>query len=680
MIDRYKLVNKNNPILEHKDLTSPFTLGNGDFVFTVDITGLQTFYEVYNKEIPINTMANWGWHSFIEDEYDRRNLKLKEYQKKDRKVYYASDKKNQEGLYNHLRENPHKFNLAKIAFYIKDNKGNRIKLNQIKLIKQELDLWEGILYSHFEVLNKEVKVKTLVTPDSDSIAVSVKSKLIETKNLALELEFPYPSIEKNASNWKAKEEHKTILFKKSNNNYNFIRLIDKENYFINFKSSTTGDFSKIAEHKYLFNTNAASSFSFVINFSKNKNLDSLLTFTEAEKKCKKNWENYWQNGGIIDFSKTDNKRAKKLEKRIILSQYLTAVQCSGTLPPAETGLTANSWYGKFHLEMHFWHAAHFALWNREEMLEKSLWWYYDILARAKKLARDQGYKGARWPKMVGPAGYDSPSHIGPFLIWQQPHPIIYAELLYRINNEQHILEMYYELVEESAQFMESFLEYDSQNDCYNLEAPLIPAQESFNEKETLNPTFELEYWHFALKIAQKWRKRMGLKRNLKWDKIINNLAGLPQKDKVYLAHEKAEDTFNKYNVDHPSMLAAFGVVPGYRVDKKIMENTFNKVIKEWQFDQSWGWDFPVMAMTAARLGKKEKAVDLLLLDSPKNTYLKNGHNKQGNKDDLPLYLPGNGALLLATAMMAAGWGKFEISNSGFPDDWIVRHENINEYF
>ena len=34
------------------------------------------------------------------------------------------------------------------------------------------------------------------------------------------------------------------------------------------------------------------------------------------------------------------------------------------MPPQETGLTCNSWYGKFHLEMHYWHAAHFASWGR----------------------------------------------------------------------------------------------------------------------------------------------------------------------------------------------------------------------------------------------------------------------------------------------------------------------------
>ena len=67
----------------------------------------------------------------------------------------------------------------------------------------------------------------------------------------------------------------------------------------------------------------------------------------------------------------------------MLSQYLTAIQCAGRYPPQETGLTFNSWEGKFHLEMHWWHAAHFALWDRLELLERSLGYYDGHPARER---------------------------------------------------------------------------------------------------------------------------------------------------------------------------------------------------------------------------------------------------------------------------------------------------------
>ncbi len=43
--------------------------------------------------------------------------------------------------------------------------------------------------------------------------------------------------------------------------------------------------------------------------------------------------------------------------------------------------------------------------------------------------------------------------------------------------------------------------------------------------------------------------------------------------------------------------------------------------------QYMGWDYPMMAMCAARLGELALAVDALLMDMPKNTYLPNGHNR-----------------------------------------------------
>jgi hypothetical protein len=79
----------------------------------------------------------------------------------------------------------------------------------------------------------------------------------------------------------------------------------------------------------------------------------------------------------------------ELERRIVLSQYLTAIQDAGKNPPQETGLTYNTWEGKFHLEMHWWHEAHFALWNRLPLLENSLGYYQKILPRAEGTAKNR---------------------------------------------------------------------------------------------------------------------------------------------------------------------------------------------------------------------------------------------------------------------------------------------------
>jgi hypothetical protein len=108
-----------------------------------------------------------------------------------------------------------------------------------------------------------------------------------------------------------------------------------------------------------------------------------------------------------------------------------------------------------------------------------------------------------------------------------------------------------------------------------------------------------------------------------------------------------------------------------------MRRTLHRVMTDWDWNSTWGWDFPMIAMTAARLGEPDIAVDVLLKDTVKNTYLVNGHNFQSSR--LPIYLPGNGALLTAISMMAAGWdGAPDVEAPGFPRNgqWEVKWENL----
>lgn len=102
-----------------------------------------------------------------------------------------------------------------------------------------------------------------------------------------------------------------------------------------------------------------------------------------------------------------------------------------------------------------------------------------------------------------------------------------------------------------------------------------------------------------------------------------------------------------------------------------MKNSLKKTIETYDFRSMWGWDFPAMAMTAASLDLGTEAIELLLLNAPKNTYTRNGHNAQADRADLPLYLPGNGALLLAVAVM--------IQYDSFKEGWVVQSENLHPY-
>lgn len=154
---------------------------------------------------------------------------------------------------------------------------------------------------------------------------------------------------------------------------------------------------------------------------------------------------------------------------------------------------------------------------------KSLSWYRDILPTARAIARRQGFHGVRWPKMTGPGGVDSPSSVGSFLIWQQPHIIYLAELCYRDRPDSVTLRKFQLLVEATADFMADYAFYDTEKGYYTLGPWLIPAQERLPAETTVNPPFELAYWYWGLSTAQAWRERQGLPRVEKWDHVLGHL-------------------------------------------------------------------------------------------------------------------------------------------------------------
>jgi hypothetical protein len=263
---------------------------------------------------------------------------------------------------------------------------------------------------------------------------------------------------------------------------------------------------------------------------------------DIRKASAEHWPKFWQRGGAVDFSGSTDLRAAELERRVVLSQYLTAIQFAGDFPPSESGLTLSTWYQKHHTEMIWWHAAHFALWGRSEFLAENLDWFSRSLPMAREIAKGRGLRGARWPKMIGPDGRESPGG-NPLIVWNQPHPIHLAELLYYNSPTPATLARFRDLVLETADCMASMLHWNEKRQCYNLGPPLWIAQEIYDQATSMNPTYELSYWSRGLQIAQLWRERLNLGRDEKWDKMIKAIAPLPVKDGKYVALESHPDTW-----------------------------------------------------------------------------------------------------------------------------------------
>lgn len=685
-INRKALVQRHIVRINNFDSLSSLSVGNGKFAFTIDATGLQSFPEHYQKGIPLGTQSEWGWHRFIDTVGYKLDETVKQYMLNGRSIGYSvqwNEPERNKNASNWFRQNPHRLQLGTIGFEFLKKDGSAAVLNDIENINQQLDPWTGEIKSHFTLEGIPVEVVTVCHQESDLVSAEVRSDLLRAGRLKIRIRFPYPTGEwlDEGNYFKQPEKHSSTL-SEHKNGASIVRRLDSTLYYADLNWAVGAAINAREKHEFLITpAKDQSVFSFSCGFSPSSKRAILRDFNQTLQNNNDAWPKFWNQGGAIDFEGSIDPRARELERRIILSQYLTKIQCAGAFPPQETGLTFNSWYGKPHLEMHWWHGVHFALWGRPGLLEPTVDWYTDVADNAKKIASRQGYEGVRWQKMTDHAGEESPSSVGAFIIWQQPHFIYFAELLYRHKPNPVTLKKYQQLVFATADFMASFPFYEKEKDRYILGRGLIPAQERFKPELTFNPPYELAYWHWALSKAQAWREQLALPRNAKWDSVLNKLSKLPVLNGVYLAAESAPDSYTnpEFKTDHPSVLGALGMLPASKmVDNNIMKSTFDLIWTDWIWKDTWGWDFPMTAMTATRLGMPEKAIDALMMKVQTNTYLKNGHNYQD--DRLRLYLPGNGGLLAAIAMMCAGYeGSSEI-NPGIPKNgkWKVRWEGLQK--
>lgn len=688
-IDREALVARNNPQVSSFDSLASLSVGNGEFAFTVDATGLQTFPLVYKKGVPLGTQSQWGWHSFGNPNKYKPEEYLKEHDfgRGHKEIYACQFKEDgrQKEASNWYRMNPHRLHLGIVGLEL----GDDVKTSDITDIAQTLDMWNGVINSHFTLKGNAFDVQTVCHPQMDMISASITSPA----RGGVKLHFPYPTgaHADDACNWDANNKHTTDIVFENAQSAVLKRTLDSTVYYVSLRWEGKASLKEKsanyfvltpAEDKLAFSCKFTSAFPGTVFESEPAvytSADTLPTFAETLAAGNSYWNNFWKNGAAVDFSHCTDPRAKELERRVVLSQYLLAIQSAGSVPPQETGLTYNSWFGKFHLEMIWWHQAWQALWGHPELLDRTLGWYETVEPVAREIARRQGFDGVRWMKMTDPSGTEAPSNVGSFLIWQQPHFIYLAELVYRANPSDEVIKKYNHLVQETAKFMYSFATYDEFHGRFILKGA-IPAQETLRAATTINPPFELSYWHYAMNVAQQWRERVGEKRNLEWDEMIDKLSPLAyNEDSLYLAAENAVDTYKdiRFTSDHMAVLGSVGILPMNKLIRAdYMKNTLHWVWDNWNWGKTWGWDYPMTAMNATRLGEPEKAVGALLMDKRTNTYLLNGHNYQDRR--LRCYLPGNGGLLTAVALMCAGWDGCEVKNPGFPQDgtWDVRWEGL----
>ncbi|PBK66054.1 hypothetical protein ARMSODRAFT_977740 [Armillaria solidipes] len=664
----------------------PMQVGNGNFAFGADVTGLQTFQ-------PFAIMSSWGWKNdtlpqgkTMDDVNDYRGTSWYNH---GRLVEYDFGG-NDEVIEQWLTANPNRVNLGRVGLVFRSVEGEVLNMTESNLtdIHQELDLWIGTITSRFSYGGEPIAVITTCAQDRDTIGISIESALLSDGQLGVFVDYPWNDGSSSFSapfvgNWNAPANHTTsISTDDDGHRAEITHTLDEASFITSFD----GDAFTISRdspdaHRYtILPRDSTSTFRMAATYGIAS--PDRTNYEATNISSRTAWDNFWSRSGFVDmFTESSDPRADELQRRIILSRYLMRVNEAGDTPPQESGLVNNGWYGKFHMEMYFWHSAHWALWNNWDLLNRSISTYDKFLPSSIARSQEQQHwpSGARWPKMTDPSGRSSPGEINNLLIWQQPHPLVFAQYNYRAAPTIETLRKWEDVVRETADWMAAFAWYNDSTRVYDLGPPMYIVSEDTSPNVTMNPAFELAYWRLGLGYAQEWMENLGAEVPESWMAVKDNLAALPVDNGTYKICETVENDFwtdPNFIFDHPTLVGLYGWLPETEgLNLTIAKATADKVREHWNGTYFWGWDFPMLAMSSARNGDAEEAVEWLL-------------DPLFNFDDVgmpltpvrhPPYFPGSGGLLYAVAMMASGWDGSEGDAPGFPKDgWVVRYENLSK--
>ncbi|KAF4334881.1 hypothetical protein FBEOM_11272 [Fusarium beomiforme] len=632
-IDRKHIVAQNTIIrteLITKE-TTPLQVGNGNFAFNVDTTGMQTY-------LPFNTMSRWAWHN--DTEPDGEPIDAYSGVPRDthgRNVYYDLPDPDLPHVSQWLIGNPNRINLGRIGLRYN---GDTLASSSIFNTHQELDLWQGIITSSFNVDGKKVKVVTQGDFESDAVVFDIQSQLIEAGKLSIEFDFPYPPIHTT----KYKDEvfvgvydfptnHTTQLSAASEQSAAHIYHDMGTKYYVNIRWPEKDRLAlrrlephastKRTAHRYILSSRHGKAISFTAHFSPEKRVPGLPSTIARRNKA--GWKDYWNEGGFVDMTGSTNSNATELQRRIVASQYHVRVNSAADgESPQESGLMNNGWYGKFHMEMVVWHSTHWISWGRDKCFHKIFPALYEKLlptwcARAKKM----GWKRARWPKMTETTtGRSSPGGINAYLMWQQPHPMYLAILAFKSQPTKKTLRRWDPILEATADYMASYAWLNESSGKYDLGPPAIGVTQNTPPEITLNLAYEVAYWRYGLDIACEWKKKLGLPVPKHWTTVAKGLAKPPQIDSLYTV----------YN---------------------------DKIWDVWTDQNIRGWGRPVLAINSARIGNPKRAIYHLTAYDYWKFDDAGFAIRGGDGNTPPPFMPRNAGFLLASPRICAASRLYE---------------------
>ncbi|MDR0895867.1 MAG: hypothetical protein LBN06_11315 [Prevotellaceae bacterium] len=282
-IDREALVDRRSPRLTSFDLLSPLSVGNGKLLFTVDATGLQTFPDAYRTFTPLRTQC----------------------------AALPADRQ---------------IERVHIGINFDENVGTE----QISNIRQSLNMWNGSIDSHFNYAGSEFSVQTVCHPKQDMIGVSIDSRMFTGVN------FDFKTDTLHAARLVRMASPDAVLRQV---NYTDTARTDSTVYYLSLRWEGDARLNEEAPGRFVLKPRAPS-FSLVCLFTAEEppmqqHLPDYSTVTVAASEY---WHSFWAKSAVYDFLFCTDPRASELERRIVCTQYTSAIRrevVPGTLQLSE---------------------------------------------------------------------------------------------------------------------------------------------------------------------------------------------------------------------------------------------------------------------------------------------------------------------------------------------------------
>jgi hypothetical protein len=574
----------------------------------------------------LSTYADWGWHTSLSSARFLETYNFTAYDTAvagggTRPVRYPTGSNASKDAGAWLHNNPHRLPLVQVSLAWSAPGGGGgggaapLSLADVVAANQTLDAWTGEALSASTLRGGApgrgavaAVVRTAVHPDVDALAAAVSLASADGSSplpLALRLAFPYPSASGGADWSPGNDALHTTVVDAQPGRFSVERAVDGDGYRVDCAHNASWSLhlprAGASPHVLLLTpppSAAAAASDLVCLFAPRGGAypvgggtpwlrakraataalqapgAALPAYAAVAAAAAAAWSSYWNAGAFVDLAGAAPRDAAawELERRVVRSLYLLRALEAGAEPPAETALLGHdSWAGKHHGEMRFWHQAWSAPWGRADgILARSDAFYDDYLANATAVAAAQGYAGARWPKMIAavanrsaenagdvpwvglafaplPAAvhggnisglssllaWESSSGVGPLLVWQQSHSILLAEMQRRAAAASGgapaalaVMTRLLPVVSATADFLASFAVPDARG-VFHLLPPLYGGEESGDPAQISDPSFELVQINQALDTAAAWLAALDLPPKTAWDAVRGHLAAPP---------------------------------------------------------------------------------------------------------------------------------------------------------